>query len=80
MGRRLAAAAFALLASISICTIYNAALAQERVRFAVTDVEGLEGLQREYGAFKDAFEKASGMKLELFPVSGRTAAVEARAS
>ena len=80
MGFRFAAAAFAVIASISVLPAHNAALAQERLRFAVTDVEGLEGLQREYGPFKSAFEKASGMKLDLFPVSGRTAAVEAMAA
>ena len=57
----------------------GAALAQapQTIRFAVTDVEGLEGLQREFGPFKEAFEKASGLKVQFFPVSGRTAAVEA---
>lgn len=68
----IAAAAFAGLAT--------PALAQERIRFAVTDVDGLEGLQREFGPFKDAFEKASGLKVDFFAVSGRTAAVEAMAA
>ncbi len=54
--------------------------AQERLRFAVTDVDGLEGLQREYGPFQAAFEKASGLKVDMFPVSGRTSAVEAMAA
>jgi phosphonate transport system substrate-binding protein len=80
MGLRLAVAAFALISSMSVFPAQNMAIAQERVRFAVTDVEGLEGLQREYGPFKAAFEKASGLRLELFPVSGRTAAVEAMAA
>lgn len=53
------------------------AAAQERIRFAVTDVDGLESLQREFGPFKEAFEKASGLRVDFFPVSGRTAAVEA---
>ena len=44
MGFRFAAAAFAVIASISVLPAHNAALAQERLRFAVTDVEGLEGL------------------------------------
>ena len=56
------------------------ALAAEKIRFAVTDVDGLEVLQREYGPFAAAFEKASGMKIDFFPVSGRTAAVEAMAA
>ena len=32
------------------------------------------------GPFKDAFEAASGLKVEFFPVSGRTVAVEAMAA
>jgi phosphonate transport system substrate-binding protein len=56
------------------------AAAQETIRFAVTDIDGLEALQREMGPFKDAFEAASGLKVEFFPVSGRTIAVEAMAA
>ena len=56
------------------------AVAQETIRFAVTDIDGLEALQREMGPFKDAFEAASGLKVEFFPVSGRTVAVEAMAA
>ena len=58
----------------------SAALAQDTIRFAVTDIDGLETLQREMGPFKDAFEAASGLKVEFFPVSGRTVAVEAMAA
>ena len=54
--------------------------AQDTIRFAVTDIEGMEALQREMGPFKDAFEAASGLKVEFFPVSGRTVAVEAMAA
>ena len=54
--------------------------AQEKIRFAVTDVDGLEELQRGYGPFKEAFEKATGLSVDFFPVSGRTAAVEAMAA
>jgi phosphonate transport system substrate-binding protein len=53
------------------------AIAAETVRFAVTDVEGMEQLQREYGGFVEEFEKATGYKIEFTPVSSRTAAVEA---
>lgn len=58
----------------------TAVAAQETIRFAVTDIDGLESLQREMGPFKDAFEAASGLKVEFFPVSGRTVAVEAMAA
>ena len=56
------------------------AQAEDVIRFAVTDIDGLEALQREMGPFKDAFEAASGLKVEFFPVSGRTVAVEAMAA
>lgn len=45
-------------------------------KIAVTDVEGLERLQTEWGGFKAAIEKASGDTFEFFPVSNRTAAAE----
>lgn len=56
------------------------AAADEVLRFAVTDVDGLESLQREFGAFKEALEKNSGLKFEFYPVSGRTTAIEAMAA
>lgn len=68
--RSILALGFAALAA-------GSSLAQDRIRFAVTDVDGLESLQREFGPFKDAIEKVSGLKVDFFPVSGRTAAVEA---
>jgi phosphonate transport system substrate-binding protein len=55
-------------------------LAQDTIRFAVTDIDGMESLQREMGPFKEAFEAVSGLKVEFFPVSGRTVAVEAMAA
>ena len=58
----------------------NMATAQETIRFAVTDIDGLEALQTEMGPFKDVLEKVSGLKVELFAVSGRTIAVEAMAA
>jgi phosphonate transport system substrate-binding protein len=56
------------------------AQAQDAIRFAVTDIDGLEAVKKEMGPFKDAFEAASGLKVEFFPVSGRTVAVEAMAA
>jgi phosphonate transport system substrate-binding protein len=53
------------------------AQAQETIRFAVTDIDGAESLQREFGPFKAAFEKLTDIKVQFFAVSGRTAAVEA---
>ncbi len=54
-----------------------AANAAETMRFAVTDIAGLENLQREFGAFKSALEKTTGYEVKFFPVNSRTAAVEA---
>lgn len=64
----------------SLCLAAWPAVAQETIRFAVTDIDGLETLQREMGPFKEAFEAASGLTVEFFPVSGRTVAVEAMAA
>ncbi len=71
--------AFSLLVAAQLF-VAGAAAAQDTIRFAVTDVDGLEALQKEMGPFKDAFEAASGLKVEFFPVSGRTVAVEAMAA
>lgn len=74
--------AFAALSIFCLASGFVAApaQAQEKIRFAVTDIDGLESLQREFGPFKAAFEKATGLKVDFFPVSGRTAAVEAMAA
>jgi phosphonate transport system substrate-binding protein len=56
------------------------AAAQDTIRFAVTDIDGMEALQTDMGPFKEAFEKVSGLKVEFFAVSGRTVAVEAMAA
>lgn len=47
------------------------------VKLAVTDIEGLEGLQQEFASFESALEEVTGLDIELFPVSSRTSAVEA---
>jgi phosphonate transport system substrate-binding protein len=49
----------------------------EDLKLAITDVEGLERLQTEWGPFKEQIEKASGISFEFFPVNSRTAAAEA---
>jgi len=46
-------------------------------KMAVTDVEGLERLQVEWGPFKEALENATDHTFEFFPVTSRTAAAEA---
>lgn len=55
----------------------SAAAAAEPLKFAVTDVEGLEQLTQEFGAFEAELEKLTGLAIDLYPVSSRTAAVEA---
>ena len=70
----LAAATFAGAVAATVAT------AQDTIRFAVTDIDGMEALQTDMGPFKEAFEKVSGLKVEFFAVSGRTVAVEAMAA
>jgi len=65
------------VAAFAAASIVTPATAQQTIRFAVTDVEGLESLQRDFGPFKTVLEKHSGLKVEFFAVPGRTAAVEA---
>ncbi|MBS9476944.1 PhnD/SsuA/transferrin family substrate-binding protein [Ancylobacter radicis] len=61
--------------AITLVTAFSAMA--EPVRFAVTDIEGLEALQQEFGSFQKALEEKTGLDIELIPVSSRTAAVEA---
>jgi phosphonate transport system substrate-binding protein len=78
IGRLLGMVMVALTAAM-VATLAPA-LAQQKLRFAVTDIEGLESLQRDFGPFKETLERATGFKIEFFPVPGRTAAVEALAA
>ncbi|MEQ8395913.1 PhnD/SsuA/transferrin family substrate-binding protein [Thalassobaculum sp.] len=54
-----------------------AASAAETIRFAVTDIAGMENLQREFAPFQAALTRTTGYDVKFFPVSSRTAAVEA---
>lgn len=49
----------------------------ETIKLAVTDLVGLEELQREFGPFKSALEKFTGYTIDFLPVTNRTAALEA---
>lgn len=49
----------------------------ETLRLAVTDVQGLEELQRDYGTFRDEMEATLGRTIEFFPVADRAAAAVA---
>lgn len=72
--RRLVLAGAAALPLLATAQFAQAA---ETIRFAVTDIAGLEDLQREYGAFRDALAASTGYEIEFSAVSSRTAAVEA---
>jgi phosphonate transport system substrate-binding protein len=61
-------------AAVSVATAIPAFA--EPLKFAVTDIEGLEALQQEFGAFEAKLEELTGHEIDLFPVSSRTAAVE----
>jgi len=63
---------FLLFLTLSAFTVHA-----ETVRFAVTDLVGLEELQREFGAFRDKLSEVTGYEIEFTPVTNRTAAVEA---
>lgn len=64
-----------LAAALALATTFSARA--ENFKLAVTDVEGLERLQTEWGPFKTALEESTGHSFEFFPVSNRTAAAEA---
>jgi phosphonate transport system substrate-binding protein len=78
--RRFVSAGCALLALALAGIAPKPAVAGDALRFAVTDVDGLESLQHEFGPFKEALEKYSELKFEFYPVSGRTTAIEAMAA
>ncbi len=65
----IAGAALAVAAAVSASA--------ESWKIAVTDVEGLERVQLEWGPFKEALEQATGETFEFFAVNSRTAAAEA---
>lgn len=50
------------------------------VSLAVTDITGLEELQREFLKFQEVLSEKSGLKFKLYPVTSRTAVVEALAA
>lgn len=66
-----------LLAAAAMAALLASPALAETYKLAVTDVEGLERLQTEWGPFKAALEKATGYTFAFFPVASRTAAAEA---
>jgi phosphonate transport system substrate-binding protein len=65
-----------MVAGALLAVTSNVAMAAD-ITFAVTDVEGLEQLEQEFGAVEAALEKSTGLEMDLIPISSRTAAVEA---
>ncbi|MEL6887727.1 MAG: PhnD/SsuA/transferrin family substrate-binding protein [Pseudomonadota bacterium] len=66
-----------ILASAALAITAAVAAQADDWKIAVTDVEGMERLQLEWGPFKDALEAATGDSFEFFAVNSRTAAAEA---
>lgn len=65
------------LALIAVFAVTRKAEAAQIYKLAVTDLEGMEELQREFARFREVLNTATGYDFELFPVNNRTAAVEA---
>ncbi len=67
----------AAFVALTLAVASQSATAAETVRLAVTDITGLENLQREFGKFRDLLSSKSGYEIDFYAVSSRTAAVEA---
>jgi phosphonate transport system substrate-binding protein len=50
---------------------------RQTIKFAVTDIVGLEQLQSDYGKFVEVLQRATGFTVEFYPVTSRPAAAEA---
>jgi phosphonate transport system substrate-binding protein len=69
---------FLRTAALTLATLGATFSAQaENIKLAVTDLVGLEELQREFGPFKRELEKATGFTIDFLPVTNRTAGLEA---
>lgn len=69
-----------LILASALVLLTPASVLAEQYSMAITDLEGLEQLQREFGAFRDVLSQKSGIDLKFYPVPNRTAAVEAMRS
>ena len=63
--------------AVAATLLAGAANAAEKIRFAITDLVGLEQVQREFGTFRDVLSEKSGLEIDFYAVTNRTAAVEA---
>lgn len=67
----------ATVLGLGLATVAAFGATAETWKLAVTDVEGMERLQVEWGPFREALEAATGETFEFFAVNSRTAAAEA---
>jgi phosphonate transport system substrate-binding protein len=65
------------LTSATFTSSFSSAQNPDTLRFAVTDIQGLEELQRDYEPFRNALAESLGTEIEFFPVADRTAAAVA---
>ena len=68
------------LAGVFASILMAGAVQAGTIKFAVTDINGLEELQVHYGEFVSVLEEITGDKVKFFPINNRTAAVEAMAN
>ncbi|WP_119396288.1 PhnD/SsuA/transferrin family substrate-binding protein [Salinibius halmophilus] len=61
----------------ALTVLLSVTASADTIRMAVTDLVGLESLQREFGQFVETLEQKTGDTIEFYPVTNRTAAVEA---
>lgn len=66
-----------IILGLGLTAAMAVSVAAETWKLAVTDVEGMERLQLEWGPFKEALETATGETFEFYAVNSRTAAAEA---
>ncbi len=69
---------FIAVASLFMLSFFTVpAHAKDVYNFIITDLEGLEEVQREFGAFRDLLQEKAGIQIKFYPVTSRTAAAEA---
>lgn len=68
---------FAVFVAASFFGFQAGTAEAKTIKLAVTDLVGMEELQREFGAFTKVLSDATGYDIEFLPVTNRTAAVEA---
>lgn len=71
------ASAIALTSLSAVPAFADRASCPDTLRFADTGIEGMEEMVRTFGEFGDKLTEILGINIEFFPVSDRTAAVNA---